>query len=274
MINDLVFYGKYFEHTLLKATSYKIDYLKSIIQGGKIYKFIAFDENTKLNEIKIECLCQDVLWFSHYIYLNDKTEFEINFDVHSVSRRTGRSIKQINYFIGIIKEMYDICSFTYCFEPYMWNEYANNGKGICIVFDVVNYDMLFPVDYVEKSKIDFTKLLADSFLISPEERMNRNDPMALLPFVVKNPMNGVLKSYKEKEIRILYSAYDDGSFNNGIISPQVKYNKKYRGSNVSYEKCGIKVDKIIIGNHCSGEIESKIIVECNKKEYSFEKIIE
>ena len=43
------------------ATPYKIKYLKNIIQNGKVYKFISFEENA---EIKISTLLEGKIWFS------------------------------------------------------------------------------------------------------------------------------------------------------------------------------------------------------------------
>ena len=58
------------------ATPYKIEYLKKIIQNGKVYKFISFEENA---EIKISTLLAGKIWFSFYKTLNDETEFEIDY---------------------------------------------------------------------------------------------------------------------------------------------------------------------------------------------------
>jgi len=276
MLNELTFYKKYFDCSVKDATTYKIDFLNTIIKNGKIYKFIAFDSNKNLNKIKMNGIQNEVLWFSHYIYLNDKSEFEIKYNAKQISKYTNVSCSQIHYLIGIIKEMYDVCSFTYDYEQHMWRDYANDGEGICICYDVKDMDMLYPVEYVEKDKINFTSLIIQSIIqshsIALSERMKNIDPMSILPFVIKNPMNGELLSYKEKEVRILYSAYDDGSLNQGVIYPNVKAEKQYRGSNMSYKDCGLKVNKIIIGNKCSNEIERKLVEVCTEKDYLYEKI--
>lgn len=129
------FYKEYYKHSREKATDYKITYLKSIISGDKVYKFIAFDNNEELNLIKLNCLKLDKLWFSHYIYLNDKTEFEIVYDSLKVSKATGVRTERIDMYVEMLKEIYDVCSFSYKQETYMWDAYANNKNGICIVFN-------------------------------------------------------------------------------------------------------------------------------------------
>lgn len=271
MLDELTFYKKYFACLVKDATDCKIDFLHTIIKDRKIYKFIAFDSNENLNKIKMNGIRNEVLWFSHYIYLNDKTEFEIKYNARRISKYTNVPRNDIHRLIGTIKEIYDVCSFTYSYEQHMWKDYANHDSGICICFDVEDMDMLFPVEYVEKEKIDFSSLLIQSYSIPKNEKMIRMDPMSILPFVIKNPINGELLSYKEKEVRILHSPYDDGGFNEGKIYPNVKSEKQYKGSNVSYTNCGLDVNKIIIGNNCPSEIETQIIEICKTKNYLYEK---
>lgn len=55
--------------------------MKKIIQNGKVYKLISFEENA---EIKISTLLEGKIWFSFYKLLNDETEFEIKYKVKSV----------------------------------------------------------------------------------------------------------------------------------------------------------------------------------------------
>lgn len=110
-----------------------------------MYKFISFDENIKLNLNKLSCLKQGQLWFSYYRFLNDETEFDMKYDVNKVSDTTGIPIDNINFFISTIKEVYDVCSLTYSYNSYMWETYGNSGNGICLEFNVSDYDMLYPI---------------------------------------------------------------------------------------------------------------------------------
>ncbi len=259
------FYKGYFQQSLKEATAYKIDFLDNLLEKRKVYKFIAFDDNEDLNELKFECIKHEKLWFSHYIYLNDKTEFEIKYDQNKISKVTGVNPFSIYTLVEDIKELYDVCSFSYECKTNMWEDYANHGNGICIVFDVVNLDMLFPVAYIEKKRIDFNQLLIKSYLMTLKEKMNRNDPMSILPYVIKNPMNGELASYKENEVRILFPSFDDGDFNNGIVYPQVKVKNGYKGQSVGYDKCDLKINKIIIGKACNIDMKKSIIHYCDDK---------
>lgn len=251
------FYDEYFKKTNKEATEYKIKYLKSIIDNNTIYKFIQFNMNQALNYIKLKALKNEVLWFSYYKLLNDKTEFEINYNVNQVSEKTNKSPQFINYAFELMTEVYDICSFSYEYQDYMWTEYANNGNGICLEFGVNNLDMLFPIDYVNKDTINFTELIIQSFNNS-DRGINNNDPMALLPFVVKNPYNGKLNSTLEKEVRILYSPFDKEECNNGMVAPNIKTDIGHKGINVNYADIGIYLKRIIVGNQCEINIVKEI----------------
>lgn len=266
----LGFYKEYYRYSRDKASEFKITYLKSIIENNKIYKFIAFDNDETSNLRKLNCLREDMLWFSHYIYLNDKTEFEIKYDSKKVSEETGVRKENIDLLVDIMKEIYDVCSFSYTQEMYMWETYANRERGICIVFNVENYDMLYPVEYCDKNKIDYTSILIKDHLKTPQERWKNGSPMAELPFVTKNPMNGTLKSYEEKEVRILMEPYGDGKCNSGYIRPYIKEEIGYKGSNISYAQCGLSVSSIIIGENCRQDISNEITADCKRKGYVIE----
>ncbi|MEE0418447.1 MAG: hypothetical protein UDG86_00190 [Lachnospiraceae bacterium] len=265
------FYREYYNYSRKKASDFKIVYLKSFIEKNKIYKFIAFDDNEKSNLRKLECLRRDMLWFSHYIYLNDKTEFEIKYDSKKVSRETGIREENIKFMVETMKEIYDVCSFSYKKEEYMWEAYANHKNGICIVFNVENYDMLYPVEYFNKDEIDYTSILINDYSRPKQELLENGSPMAELPFVTKNPMNGDMKSYEEKEVRILKEPYEDSSFNNGVVRPYIKEDLGYKGQNISYTDCGLSVSRVIIGVNCNEKIANEIITDCNQKGYMVEK---
>ncbi len=137
-----------------KATPYKIDYLRKAIRDGKVYKFISFDEEENLVRTKINTLKQGKIWFSFYKTLNDETEFQINYDVTKIAMKTRRSVSNVHLLINYFTEMYDVYSLTYEYHNYMWKDYASNGNGICIEFNVEDYDYLYPLEYLEKENIE------------------------------------------------------------------------------------------------------------------------
>ena len=266
MLNELKFYKDYFSIPFQDTTEIKALRLKQIIKEDIIYKYILFDDNVKLNCTKIKCLLEDKLWFSPYIYLNDPTEFEIKYGIKKVSNNVNRSKEDIHFMINSIKELYDICSFTYCNDKNMWNNYSNSGNGICLIFKVNEYDMLFPVDYIEKWKIDYNKIIINAINKNEIKDMwNKMEPLAILPFVTKNPQNGVLCSEGEKEVRILFPTFDDGLINNGRVFPNVKNKIRYKGRKIDYSYCGLELLKIEIGKRCSYDIQKAIISTAREK---------
>lgn len=273
MINELNFYKEYFDGTSDDSTALKLQKLKECIQDGRIYKFIAFTDDNSLNTSKLYALENDELWFSHYIYLNDPTEFQIKYDVKKVSNKTLRDGKSMHDTISVLKEIYDICSFSYEYGVHMWENYANSGNGICLVFNVNDYDKLFPVDYIDKWKINYSKIIIDAFKrIDKGIKWGYCDPLSMLPYVTKNPINEELISSEEKEVRILYPSFDDGSCNGGYVLPNIKQKLGYRGCNVPYSFCKLDLDRVILGKKCETQIIQKIIQIAEEKNVKYEKM--
>ncbi len=244
------FYDEYFKLEMKDVTEYKISYLKSLVQNNTVYKFIAFDNNEKLNQLKLDALKRDSLWFSYYKFLNDKTEFEIDYSIKKVCNKTGHSQEWIKNKFRTLQQLYNICSFTYDYQLDMWNEYANHGNGFCLVFEIIEYDFLWPVEYKWKKDINWTKMIIKSIKTLEGTKGLHNDPMAYYPFVVKNPKNDKLDSTKEKELRMNYSPYDTKEFNNGFIYPNVKTILGHKGLNVNWNSQGLRLKEIIIGDNC------------------------
>jgi hypothetical protein len=86
---NLGFYQDYDKRKHKDLRQYKVDFLKTIIVDDKLYKFIAFDDDSYLNQIKLQCLKKGQLWFSYYKFLNDKT---------------GIPCDNIRFFVATMKE--------------------------------------------------------------------------------------------------------------------------------------------------------------------------
>lgn len=242
------------------ATPYKIEYLHSVIKDNKVYKFISLEGEPSLVRKKIDTLLDGNIWFSFYKTLNDETEYQINYKVKKVMQKTGRRAENIHLLVNYLTQMYDVYSLTYEYHGYMWDDYASGGNGICIEFKVDDYDYLFPIEYIEKSKIDFTKMIISAI-------NDKNLALSIIPWVIKNPYNQTANfdSTKEKEVRILYCPYDNGDLNSGVIQENIKDRLGYKGIAKPYEQFGLKISKVIIGNNCDGEMKHKIRSELDKK---------
>lgn len=241
-----------------RATPYKINYLKGIIKNDKVYKFISFDGDASLVRAKIDTLKKGKIWFSFYKTLNDETEFHINYKVKKISRITGRSINSVHLLVNYLTEMYDVYSLTYEYQNDMWEDYASNGNGICIEFNVGDYDYLYPVEYLEKANIDFDKMIISAIT-------GGNFDLAIIPWVIKNPYNSTsnMDSTKEKEVRMLYCPYDLGELNRGRIEMNIKERLHYTGIAKPYTDFKLSISNIIIGNKCSNEIADELELFCS-----------
>lgn len=258
-MGQLGFYEKYV--TLMgnlqdkpdRATPYKIEYLKQIIKDGKVYKFISFDGEENLIRTKIDTLKQGKIWFSFYKTLNDETEFQINYNAKKISQQTGRNVNNVQLLINFFTEMYDVYSLTYEYQSYMWKDYASDGNGICIEFDVGNYDYLYPVEYLEKAEIDFDQMIISGI-------NNGDTTLGIIPWVIKNPYNTTsnMDSTTEKEVRMLYCPYDLGEVNGGRIEMNIKERLGYKGIAKPYAEFDLNVSKVIFGNKCNNQLEDEL----------------
>lgn len=225
------------------ATPYKIKHLKEIINNGKVYKFISFEKDA---DIKINTIKEDKIWFSFYKTLNDNTEYQIYYDANKIAKVTGYNKAYIDLVVNYLTEMYDVFSLTYMYKEYMWSDYAGNGNGICIEFDIEDYDYLFPIEYYDKSKINYTNMIIQAL-------QDGSGALSTIPWVIKDPYNKKMNmdSTKEKEVRILYCPYDLAEFNNGMVQYNIKEKLHYKGISRIYSDFGLRISKIIIGNKCS-----------------------
>lgn len=179
---NLGFYQEYDKRKHKDLSKYKMDFLKSIIVNDKLYKFIAFDNNEYLNRIKFQSLEKGQLWFSYYKFLNDKTEFDMKYNVKKVSYRTGIPSDNIMFFIATMKEIYDVCSLTYSCENYMWKAYSNNSRGICLVFNVIDYDDYNFYGFVSQIEEKGNKKASIINYIISEEDLIKNHSFKIINF--------------------------------------------------------------------------------------------
>lgn len=252
------FYARNFELDVEEAVIHKDKYIRSLLENDLLYKFISFDENDELNRIKIECLENETIWMSHYKYFDDLTELKIPINKYKVSKKTDRSVENIDFLIGSLREIYDVCCFTYKVTPYMWQNYANNSNGICLCFSILDSNKYFPVEYIDKKEFDLTNIMIKTV----NDNANgvgfgsiEYKTMSLLPLVMKDK-----KYKKEKEIRVLNSPFDDedGVFG-GIVRPNVKTELNYKGAAQYYSEIDLKLSKVLIGKSCTETYKTKVI---------------
>lgn len=236
-----------------RAYVYKENYLKKIIKDGKVYKYISLEGAKDSVRDIVDTLKQKKIWFSFYKALNDNTEFQINYNAEKISEKTGRSVENIKQLVNYLTEMYDVYSLTYEYQDYMWEDYASDGNGICVEFNVTNYDYLYPVEYMEKVNIDFDKMIISAI-------NGEICALSIIPWVVKNPYNYSVNiaSEREKEVRILYCPYDLGEVNGGRIEMNIKERLGYKGIAKPCTDFGLEFSKVIFGSKCSAELRCEL----------------
>ena len=247
-----------------RATPYKINYLKKIIKKDKVYKFISFEGDASLVRTKIETLKQGKIWFSFYKTLNDETEFYMNYNAKKISQITGRSTNSVHLLVNYLTEMYDVYSLTYEYQKSMWQDYAAGGNGICIEYNVGDYDYLYPVEYLEKTDIDFEQMIISAIT-------GKNLALAIIPWVIKNPVNitANMDSTKEKEVRMLYCPYDLAELNSGRVEMNIKERLHYKGIAKPYTDFELSVSKIVIGNKCCYDTVKELEIFCDANGISY-----
>lgn len=149
----------------------------------------------------------------------------------------------------------------------MWKEYSNQDNGICLEFYVEDFDWFYPVEYVDdKDTYSFISLWRKSQTITAIDGKLCNNPLAYLPYVVKDRINKRTgkASEKENEIRALYCAFTEQNLNKGILYPKFKSDNGLLGDRVTWDELKISLSKVIIGSRCLEENTKKIKSICEK----------
>lgn len=247
------------------AELFKKEYLKQRLKDNKVYKFISLDGDEKDIKAKLDTFKQSKVWFSNYAYLNDKSECDVLYDAQCISQATGLNKKYISMVMDTVMQTLDILSLTYEYQEYMWKTYASNGNGICIEYDVINYKDMFPVAYIDKLGIDYNKMVINAI------KYGKVKELSIIPWVIKNPYNVTsdLDSTMEKEVRVLYSPFDEDELNDGRVYPTVKDDLGYKGIAVPCEKVGLKISKVVIGDKCDNHIVQAFTGHINKERIEY-----
>lgn len=198
---------------------------------GKIYKYIQFsDKNVIENNTKIDTLGEKSLWFGCPWKMNDPTEFFMSYDEDEFINATEKELFIIQS--ALFMEQYTLCSFSKVPSEYMWKEYSNQDNGICLEFYVEDFDWFYPVEYVDdKDSYSFISLWRKSQMVTAIDGKLCNNPLAYLPYVVKDRINKRTgkNSEKENEIRALYCAFTEKNLNNGVLYPEFKSDNRILG---------------------------------------------
>ena len=227
---------------------YKDEYIRSKLTNNSIYKFIPFTGDDDFNDRKIDLVAKRKLWVSCHWCFSDKNEVVAFCNPKIIAREACVSEKSVRLFVNTAKEMFDVSCFTYGISDYMWENYANKRNGFCLRFEVINSDMLYPIIYLPKERIDYTDDIIQAYRDLKEPTKEKRLPRhAILPWVLKDT-----PYFQENEIRFLYGdAYDDENGElGGRIAPGKKSMMGYKGTTCDYGYCGLDLKEIFIGENC------------------------
>lgn len=252
---------------------YKAEFLDKKCEG-KLFKFIQFDHNCQLNKRKLDTIFDNKLWFGCPWTMNDSTEFKMPSNSHF------KNTKEADIFRSHCEwlyEMHALCSFSIDITEIMWKEYANDGNGICLVFNVEDYDWFFPVEYVQNKKrysfVPSWRRMIERYINMEYGKLPNFSSLSTAPFFIKdriNPDTGKNSSL-EKEVRAIYCMYSEDDLNHGILIPGYCQENKIYGTQVDWKSINLELANVILGPNLPAdirlEIEKKfkdICIKCEK----------
>lgn len=134
---------------IISAIEYKNKFVPSTL-----YKYVPllddrYVKHEEENKKKLDSLKDNKIWVSHYKSFNDPFEFKMmTIDMERL-KDTGWTYEEVDNYL----ELFRNTTFTSCFSSEvdnnmpMWAHYANNHKGYCIKYSILNAQSIFPVSY-------------------------------------------------------------------------------------------------------------------------------
>ncbi|MEG2270449.1 MAG: hypothetical protein RSC27_03920 [Bacilli bacterium] len=234
---------------------------------GTLYKFIAFKNGDKIvNKNKLKCLINNKIWVSCICNFIDNNEFFMSIDYKEASSKTNASIKELKEYVSLIREFEDVVCFTNNITEEKWDKYANNHNGICLEFQIENYEAYFPVLYVDKDKFDYTKLLIEEYIILKENpfcwiKSNYLKFSEYAPIIKDKAENEF-----DEEIRFR-SSQNTFLGSRRLVTFNMKKKTNIHGFPITYDECGIVLKKIFLGKNLNIDIKRVLLNYSNIKKY-------
>lgn len=234
-----------------------------------LYKFISLEDEShgkvEKNEKKFFSLSNNMIWFSTADQMNDPYEFRGVYVDYNQLKKDGISEDEVKNLRLLLEEDFLLASFAtdviYSFP--MWAHYANNHKGFCIKYKVVDYKKIQKVNYVRqrenitdgiKSAIKVFEKMRDPS-IREEEKQFAMGLMDMYMRVVNQNFTLKHESWNyENEYRIIV---------------EHKNKKEKFGRNIPAKEVGLVAEEIYIGYKCNvygriKDIADRLGISCYK----------
>ena len=234
-----------------------------------LYKYVSLESendyakcpegNEALNEKKFSTLLNKEVWFSHPKVLNDPFEFQALVIEYDKLEKAGIPKDQIAEIRSMMLDHYLISSFfgsemeTESFP--MWAHYANNHKGFCIRYRVMDDECIRKVNYFSRRTVvtDGVQKMVEIFdkLKGPALEAEKKKLIAGLRHIYMQVLflNYTVKhsswSY-EKEYRVIHEPTDT---------------RDLFGQNVPAQDVGLLADAVYLGFRC--EYDERIREICS-----------
>lgn len=256
-----MFFDEYIPETkkTYPKTIYKYVYLDDISGAEKetlnsfsnlsnLENWILSSLNRTPNQNKLCSLATDSLWFtrSSSPALNDPFEGRrITYD-DDLFPLNEAQIEHWKQYAENIRNNLFLCCFSKNNDfPSMWAHYANNYKGYCLEFEIIDFHNLWKVYYGRgKNTLNFElkELQKDLW----EGRITRDE---------------TYKYIEQLHIYWASSKHDSWQYEEEIRALLSNLNKDM---NITYETIGIKLSAIIIGHNCAEEHRKFLVHIANK----------
>lgn len=231
--DELEKYFGLFEKSIYEANAYR----HSLVPA-KLYKFCPLFKDPTESQQRLKCLQKNKLWLSTYESLNDPFDLSPFYIDYEKLSQHGYPPEVISRFDDLLKyvsrDSIAICSLTQNTwkSMLMWAHYANNHRGFCIEYEVLNTQYIWDVNYSTKRHA-----LANSFINLLIEAHRGNVNNQYLGLIIQQNLVKSIEWEYEREYRILQIKADVPDI--GIY-----------GGEADISTLGLKASKIIVGWKC------------------------
>ncbi len=239
-----------------EAQDYRIEHIPKML-----YKFMSLNSihecDVKLNNDKLNSLKRNNIWLSKYDKLNDPFEFNSIYINNDLIKKYRISKEFVEKEFKKIKQHLLICSLTKSMDESlpMWAHYANNHKGFCLGFEVIEPISIFPVLYESGRSIGDAVL--SSYMSSKIYYDFSNDVSVLNNPNVEFWFNLIFHSLCVKD--------KSWKYENEYRSFYTSDTKKRRGALIKFNDIGLKLKDIYLGINMDEKYRGELIEMSVKK---------